>query len=312
MSKQPLIKKAGLKFNGSLTPINKNSITKQVQYHMAHKTWDVNQVHEYHLNGNKWSGIGYNWWITFDGTKYEGRAWNVGAHTIGHNSTTLGIGYQGDFTTQAMTEAQVIAGAALNAWLMTQCPNVKSVSVIVGHKDLTLTACPGKNFRMQDLKNTINQLKQESKPTPSKTGVVQTEKPKPQAPTGDSFIRQVQQWIVNYGYRISIDGIAGPETRRALIRVLQAELNRQFKAGLVVDGVYGPKTRAALVTVRHGASGNITRILQAFLYINGLNPGPFDGIFGSGTDKAVRDYQRANRLSMDGVTGRETWTALLR
>ncbi|KYG30743.1 peptidoglycan-binding domain-containing protein [Alkalihalobacillus trypoxylicola] len=50
--------------------------------------------------------------------------------------------------------------------------------------------------------------------------------------------------------------------------------------------------------VRQGLRGNITRVLQAFLYINGFNPDPFDGVFGNGTDRAVKDYQRTNRLQL--------------
>lgn len=36
-----------------------------------------------------------------------------------------------------------------------------------------------------------------------------------------------------------------------------------------------------------------------------------DGWFGSGTDKATRDFQTAKRLSSDGVIGQNTWTSLL-
>ncbi len=36
-----------------------------------------------------------------------------------------------------------------------------------------------------------------------------------------------------------------------------------------------------------------------------------DGIFGKGTERAVIDYQRRNRLTADGVVGSRTWTQLL-
>lgn len=135
---------------------------------------------------------------------------------------------------------------------------------------------------------------------------------RPKPTKSDLFIRQVQQFVVDYGYNITIDGIAGPQTKQGLIKVLQAELNKQFGKGLIIDGILGPKTSAALVTVRKGARGNITKVLQALLYINGFNPGPFDGIFGEQTYKAVQDYQRSNKLSVDGIPGRVTWTALLK
>ena len=36
-----------------------------------------------------------------------------------------------------------------------------------------------------------------------------------------------------------------------------------------------------------------------------------DGIFGRNTRSAVRDYQRKNRLAIDGIVGKETWGSLL-
>ncbi|WP_062048655.1 peptidoglycan-binding protein [Bacillus sp. JCM 19034] len=94
---------------------------------------------------------------------------------------------------------------------------------------------------------------------------------------------------------------------------MQSELNRQFNARLTVDGIMGPKTRSKLklVTVRNGARGNITRVLQTILFIRGFNPGPFDGVFGDMTTGAVRAFQRDRSLSVDGIAGRQTWSALL-
>lgn len=161
------INKPNLKFNGTLTPINKSKVTHIVQHHMMHPSWGINDVHNYHKNGNGWAGIGYNFWIAFDGTIYEGRGFNIGAHVKGHNSTSIGIGYQGDFTKQKMTDAQVKSGAELIKWLQGQLPKK---AVIVGHKDLAATTCPGENFRMVDLKKAVNNNKPASKPVtkPSK------------------------------------------------------------------------------------------------------------------------------------------------
>ncbi|MED4080091.1 N-acetylmuramoyl-L-alanine amidase [Halalkalibacterium halodurans] len=145
------------------------------------------------------------------------------------------------------------------------------------------------------------------KPTPNKTT---TSQPK-QSKSGDQVVRAIQAFVNNYGFGIAVDGIAGPQTMRALIRVLQTELNKQFGRGLVIDGIFGSRTRAALINLRAGASGNLTRVLQALLHIKGFNPGPFDGVFGDMTTAAVRSFQRARRLSVDGIAGPQTWGALL-
>ncbi|MED4124042.1 N-acetylmuramoyl-L-alanine amidase [Halalkalibacterium halodurans] len=125
--------------------------------------------------------------------------------------------------------------------------------------------------------------------------------------SGDQVVRVIQEFINTYGFNIAVDGIAGPQTMRGLVKVLQTELNKQFGRGLVIDGIFGPRTRAALVNVRAGARGNLTRVLQALLYIKGYDVGPFDGIFGGKTETAVRSFQRANRLTVDGIVGPQTW-----
>lgn len=64
---------------------------------------------------------------------------------------------------------------------------------------------------------------------------------------------------------------------------------------------------------------NDVRRMQACLAIGGVmatntfdpKTGMPDGYFGPGTLKAVKDYQKKNGLSVDGIVGRKTWTKLL-
>jgi hypothetical protein len=60
-----------------------------------------------------------------------------------------------------------------------------------------------------------------------------------------------------------------------------------------------------LPTLRRGARGEDVKILQRRLGIHD------DGIFGPGTEAAVRSYQAAKGLFVDGVVGRNTWGALM-
>ena len=92
---------------------------------------------------------------------------------------------------------------------------------------------------------------------------------------------------------------------------LQAELNRQYNTGLAVDGLKGPKTLAACPTVRKGARGNITRLIQKRLNSVGFNLST-DGIFGSGTHNAVKVFQKNRDLEQDGIVGRNTWNWILK
>ena len=63
-------------------------------------------------------------------------------------------------------------------------------------------------------------------------------------------------------------------------------------------------------TLRKGAQGADVKTLQTFLIAWGCEPGTPDGIFGKQTDAALRAFQRAQGLTVDGVCGPATWTAL--
>jgi len=62
--------------------------------------------------------------------------------------------------------------------------------------------------------------------------------------------------------------------------------------------------------LREGATGAKVKELQQLLKAKGFNPGPIDGIFGTGTQKAVISFQKYNGLDADGVVGPLTWKAL--
>ena len=131
--------------------------------------------------------------------------------------------------------------------------------------------------------------------------------------TGDSTIRDIQAWLnANYGTRIAVDGIYGSNTKKALVKALQHELNMQYHKGLVEDGIFGARTKAACPNVKKGARGNITKLIQAMLYCRGYNTNGVDGIFGQGTENAVRKFQSTQRISSDGIVGRETFDKLFR
>ena len=63
-------------------------------------------------------------------------------------------------------------------------------------------------------------------------------------------------------------------------------------------------------TLRQGSRGAAVEQLQSKLSQLGHNPGRADGIFGPNTKSAVRDFQREQGLGVDGVVGRQTWSAL--
>lgn len=133
------------------------------------------------------------------------------------------------------------------------------------------------------------------------------------ADNGDS-IKAMQEWLnANYKTGLSVDGGYGPLTRAAAVCAWQTEANAQLNAGLAVDGVFGAKSKKAAkkCSVAYGASGSFTRLVQGLLYCHGYDPNGFDGTFGTGTKAAVRTFQNAKSLSVDGVVGANTWAKLL-
>lgn len=63
-------------------------------------------------------------------------------------------------------------------------------------------------------------------------------------------------------------------------------------------------------TVSYGSTGDAVRQLQSALNKKGYAL-DVDGIFGTKTRAAVRDYQKKNNLLLDGIAGQETWGHLM-
>lgn len=130
--------------------------------------------------------------------------------------------------------------------------------------------------------------------------------------TNQATTEYFQKWLnSSYGAGLTVDGKYGTLTKTGAVKGLQKELNTQNGAKLTVDGKWGAKTKAACVIVKKGASGNMTRIIQGVLIGNGYKPGNIDGSFGSGTELAVKAYQKAKGLTADGIVGAKTFAKML-
>ncbi len=70
-------------------------------------------------------------------------------------------------------------------------------------------------------------------------------------------------------------------------------------------------TPVTLPLLTQGSSGDTVRMLQAALTGLGYSAGAADGVYGPNTAAAVKRFQTARGLAADGLTGRDTWHALL-
>ncbi|HWC67271.1 MAG TPA: peptidoglycan-binding protein [Acidimicrobiales bacterium] len=83
-----------------------------------------------------------------------------------------------------------------------------------------------------------------------------------------------------------------------------------------IDWATVPSTRSrvdrpeSFPVLQPGDTGPTVTKLQQMLAAAGFDPGAADGNFGPRTEVAVRAYQTSRRLDVDGIVGRQTWTAL--
>ena len=130
----------------------RDSTTRIVIHHTGNPTDDdlsAEQLHRSHQNMG-WTGIGYHFIVRKDGTVEVGRPdWAVGAHAYGFNSKSIGIHVCGNFDMAEPTEAQINALPMLIADICDAYGLIASADIVVGHRDLMATACPGKNLYKQ-------------------------------------------------------------------------------------------------------------------------------------------------------------------
>ncbi|KKI89401.1 N-acetylmuramoyl-L-alanine amidase [Bacillus sp. SA1-12] len=139
-------------------------------------------------------------------------------------------------------------------------------------------------------------------------------------------VAELQRKLTALGYNTKgVDGVFGSNTDKAV---------RQFQKArhLVADGIVGPATRKALGgttvtkptppssssgsalynsgTLKRGSKGAAVKELQRILTAKGFNTNGMDGVFGSNTERAVRQFQQSRGLTADGIVGPSTKKAL--
>lgn len=278
------------KINGNLSI--RNSTERIILHHAAASQCNVDDIDRWHKQKG-YSCIGYHFFIKKNGTIYRGRQENaVGAHAYQNNYNSIGICFEGDFEKEQMTDTQVEAGKELVAYLK----NKYNISKVQKHSDVNSTSCPGKNFRFDEIANsTVKNVN---------TSVEVKKEARGNVATIQSTLNS------RYNTGIAVDNIYGKETKKALVKALQTELNKQYNRGLAVDGIFGNLTKNACISLKKGAKGNITWILQAMLACKGYNI-EVDSVFGINTENAVRDFQTKNRLVVDGIARKKYFCKII-
>ena len=102
--------------------------------------------------------------------------------------------------------------------------------------------------------------------------------------------RQLNLYYYGHYYIAQLDGIEGTFLKKGY---------KDFQAthGLVADGIYGKNTDEMLIAA--------VKDLQAMLNACGAHL-VIDGIIGQATIQAIKAFQRANGLTVDGIAGVRT------
>lgn len=106
-------------------------------------------------------------------------------------------------------------------------------------------------------------------------------------------------------YNLKVDGVIGSETW-ALLKTLNLSNAEQ----IVVDN-NSPSIGARSNSLRKGNSGSqVKKLQQQLIQLGFLAVGQDDGKYGTRTVNAVRNFQKANGLKVDGVAGTQTFVCL--
>jgi hypothetical protein len=128
----------------------------------------VRSIQLYHVKGNGWNDIGYNFLVDRYGTVFEGRGGGldrniVGAHAEGFNTGSVGVAVLGEFGSASVAQPAEDALARLLAWRLDVAhldplSTLSHISggnaryaaglpvflrAVSGHRDTGFTACPG-------------------------------------------------------------------------------------------------------------------------------------------------------------------------
>ena len=138
-------------------------------YTAAQSASIVRGIYAYHVQGNGWCDIGYNFLVDKYGQIFEGRFGGIrlpvhGAHATSWNTDTVGVSFMMNSSTLDATPASIAAAESLLAWKLGntyRTPNGwtalvgASIPVMFGHRDVMQTDCPGTNLyaRMQQLRD---------------------------------------------------------------------------------------------------------------------------------------------------------------
>lgn len=137
--------------------VQRNYTEKIVIHHTGNHADDdlsAAEIHRRHLNQG-WAGIGYHFVVRKDGSVERGRPLDcIGCHAYGYNYCSIGIHVCGNFEIAEPAQEQLNLLPMLIADLCDAYGLNASDDIVIGHRDLMATACPGEKLyqKLQDIR----------------------------------------------------------------------------------------------------------------------------------------------------------------
>jgi hypothetical protein len=115
---------------------------------------------------------------------------------------------------------------------------------------------------------------------------------------------------INYIRSNAVPGVGQPVDQNY---ILNEEVLTGFTPAPPAEEIETEEDLVELTMLQKGMEGESVKALQILLDGYGFDTGysGTDGIFGTYTDAAVRRFQKARGLDVDGIVGNDTWSALL-
>ena len=137
--------------------VQRNYTEKIVIHHTGNPADDdlsAEDIHRSHLSQG-WAGIGYHFVVRKDGSVERGRPLGcIGSHAYEYNERSIGIHVCGNFGIAEPTQEQLNVLPMLIADLCDVYGLIADKDIVVGHRDLMATACPGEKLyqKLQDIR----------------------------------------------------------------------------------------------------------------------------------------------------------------
>jgi peptidoglycan hydrolase-like protein with peptidoglycan-binding domain len=283
---------------------------------------DIAVIKRWHTVDNKWSHVGYHFFINKNGDIQEGCSLEkTPIAQKGHNTGSIAICLHGlkksKFTEKQLESVKKLCKSILGEY-------TKKIR-IRGHCEVSSKSCPVFEYKSALGLDSDGYIKPESKDSkkPTKTPLTKgsTRETGSSANTTSkklaairlfskgTQVQALQQLLTRFGYTCLNDGQFGKNTEQKV-----REFQKRNK--LQPDGIVGVNTVNALfssekILLKRGNRGADVSVLQLLLAMFGRLL-IHDGILGSGTETALKTQQRLLRTKVDGVFGSDTRKKMLK